>query len=78
MKIAIIGVGSVRSTVATAVQNTGLAHEIVLFDRDGIRARAAAEDCAGDHSDERNLCTARNESCCHNCHTTVTLVFNRT
>jgi len=44
MKIAIIGVGSVGSAVATAVKNTGLAHEIVLFDRDGIRARAAAED----------------------------------
>ena len=44
MKIAIIGVGSVGSAVATAVQNTGLAHEIILFDRDGIRARAAAED----------------------------------
>lgn len=44
MKIAIIGVGSVGSAVATAVQNTGLAQEIVLFDRDGIRARAAAED----------------------------------
>lgn len=44
MKIAIIGVGSVGSAVATAVQNTGLAQEIVLYDRDGIRARAAAED----------------------------------
>ena len=44
MKIAIIGVGSVGSAVATAVKNTGLAHEIVLFDRDSIRARAAAED----------------------------------
>lgn len=44
MKIAIIGVGSVGSAVATAVQNTGLAHEIILYDRDGIRARAAAED----------------------------------
>lgn len=44
MKIAIIGVGSVGSAVATAVKNTGLAHEIVLYDRDGIRARAAAED----------------------------------
>lgn len=44
MKIAIIGVGTVGSAVATAVKNTGLAHEIVLFDRDGIRARAAAED----------------------------------
>jgi len=44
MKIAIIGVGTVGSAVATAVKNTGLAHEIVLYDRDGIRARAAAED----------------------------------
>ena len=44
MKIAIIGVGSVGSAIATAVQKTGLAHEIILFDRDGIRARAAAED----------------------------------
>lgn len=44
MKIAIIGIGSVGSAVATAVKNTGLAHEIVMFDRDGIRARAAAED----------------------------------
>ena len=44
MKIAIIGLGSVGSAVATAVVNTGLAHEVVLFDRDGIRARAAAED----------------------------------
>ena len=44
MKIAIIGVGSVGSAVATAVKNTGLVHEIVLFDRDAMRARAAAED----------------------------------
>ena len=44
MKIAIIGVGTVGSAVATAVKNTGLVHEIVLFDRDGARARAAAED----------------------------------
>ena len=44
MKIAIIGVGSVGSAVATAVKGTGLAHEIVLYDRDGMRARAAAED----------------------------------
>ncbi|MDR0726673.1 MAG: L-lactate dehydrogenase [Rickettsiales bacterium] len=44
MKVAIIGIGSVGSAVATAVQNTGLAHEMVLFDRDGVRARAAAED----------------------------------
>lgn len=44
MKIAIIGVGTVGSAVATAVKNTGLVDEIVLYDRDGIRARAAAED----------------------------------
>ena len=44
MKISIIGIGSVGSAVATAVANTGLAHEIGLFERDGIRARAAAED----------------------------------
>ena len=44
MKIAIIGIGSVGGAVATAVKSTGLAHEIVLYDRDGIRARAAAED----------------------------------
>jgi len=44
MKIAIIGVGTVGSAIATAVQKTGLVHEIVLFDTDGVRARAAAED----------------------------------
>ena len=44
MKIAIIGVGTVGSAVATAVKNTGFVHEIVLFDRDGVRARAAADD----------------------------------
>lgn len=44
MKIAIVGIGSVGSAVATAIQNTGLVHEMVLFDRDGVRARAAAED----------------------------------
>ncbi len=44
MKIAIIGLGTVGSAVATAVKNTGFVHEIVLFDRDAIRARAAAED----------------------------------
>lgn len=44
MKVAIIGVGSVGSAIATAVKNTGLVHEIILFDRDGVRARAAAED----------------------------------
>ena len=44
MKIAIIGIGAVGAAVATAVAGTGLAHEMVLFDRDGLRARAAAED----------------------------------
>ena len=44
MKIAIIGIGTVGSAVATAVKNTGCVHEIVLFDRDTIRAIAAAED----------------------------------
>lgn len=44
MKISIIGIGSVGSAVATAVKNTGFVHEMVLFDRDAIRARAAAED----------------------------------
>lgn len=44
MKISIIGIGSVGSAVATAVARTGLAHEMVLFDRNAIRARAAAED----------------------------------
>jgi len=44
MKIAIIGLGTVGSAVATAIQNTGLIREMVLFDRDGARARAAAED----------------------------------
>lgn len=44
MKVAIIGIGSVGSAVATAVKNTGLVHELVLFDRDAIRAMAAAED----------------------------------
>ncbi|MCQ2599343.1 MAG: NAD(P)-binding domain-containing protein [Alphaproteobacteria bacterium] len=44
MKIAIIGIGSVGSAVATAVRNTGYVHEMVLFDRDAIRATAAAAD----------------------------------
>lgn len=44
MKVAIIGIGTVGSAVATAVKNTGLVNEIVLYDRDEIRARAAAED----------------------------------
>ena len=44
MKVAIIGLGSVGAAVATAIKNTGLVHEMVLFDRDGVRARAAAMD----------------------------------
>ncbi len=44
MKIGIIGLGSVGSAVATAVHNTGLVNEIVLFDKDNLRAAAAAED----------------------------------
>ncbi len=44
MKIAIIGIGTVGAAVATAVKNTGCVNEMVLFDRDGLRARAAAED----------------------------------
>lgn len=44
MKIAIIGIGSVGAAVATAVAGTGTAREIVLLDRDNLRARAAAED----------------------------------
>ncbi|MBO4672342.1 MAG: NAD(P)-binding domain-containing protein [Alphaproteobacteria bacterium] len=44
MKVAIIGVGTVGAAVATAIKNTGLVHEIVLFDRDGIRSQAAAMD----------------------------------
>ena len=44
MKVAIIGVGSVGAAVATAIKNTGLVHEMVLFDRDGVRSRAAAMD----------------------------------
>lgn len=44
MKVAIIGTGSVGAAVATAIKNTGLVHEMVLFDRDGIRSSAAAAD----------------------------------
>lgn len=44
MKLSIIGLGSVGSAIATAVHNTGLIREMVLFDRDGVRALAAAED----------------------------------
>jgi L-lactate dehydrogenase len=44
MKLGIVGLGTVGSAIATAVHGTGLAREMVLFDRDGIRALAAAED----------------------------------
>ncbi|MDR1361090.1 MAG: NAD(P)-binding domain-containing protein [Rickettsiales bacterium] len=44
MKIGIIGLGSVGSAIATAVHNTGIVRQMVLFDRDELRARAAAED----------------------------------
>ena len=44
MKLSIIGLGSVGGAIATAVHNTGIAREMTLFDRDEIRARAAAED----------------------------------
>ena len=44
MKVSIIGIGSVGSAVATAVKSTGFVHEMVLFDRDAVRARAAAQD----------------------------------
>lgn len=55
MKVAIIGIGSVGSAVATAVKNTGLFNEIVLFDRDGARARAAAEDLGHASAFERDI-----------------------
>lgn len=69
MKIAIIGVGSVGSAIATAVQNTGLAHEIVLFDRDGVRARAAAEDLghAGAFSYDIKITAASNYRAMRGC-----------
>lgn len=44
MKVSIIGIGSVGAAVATAVKNTGLVHEIALYDRDNVRSHAAAED----------------------------------
>ena len=44
MKVSIIGIGSVGAAVATAVKNTGLVHEIALFDRYNVRSYAAAED----------------------------------
>lgn len=44
MKVSIIGIGSVGAAVATAIKNTGLVHEIALYDRDNVRSYAAAED----------------------------------
>lgn len=44
MKVSIIGIGSVGAAVATAVANTGLVHEIALYDRNNVRSYAAAED----------------------------------
>ena len=44
MKLGIIGLGAVGSAIATAVHNTGIAREMILFDHDQIRAFAAAED----------------------------------
>lgn len=44
MKVSIIGIGTVGAAVATAVKNTGLVHEIALYDRDNVRSHAAAED----------------------------------
>ncbi len=44
MKVSIIGAGCVGAAVATAIQNTGLFREIVLFDRNLARSRAVAED----------------------------------
>ncbi|MDR0803768.1 MAG: NAD(P)-binding domain-containing protein [Rickettsiales bacterium] len=44
MNIGIIGLGSVGGAIATAVHNTGVVREMVLFDRDPARSYAAAED----------------------------------
>lgn len=44
MKLSIVGLGSVGSAVATAIYDTGLVREMVLFDCDTVRAFAAAED----------------------------------
>ncbi len=62
MKISIIGAGSVGSAVATAIQNTGLFHEIVLFDRDGVRSKSVAEDLghASNFSFDVNIKAANN------------------
>ncbi len=44
MKIGIIGAGAVGSAVADAAMLTGVAHDVVLVDRDADRARAEAQD----------------------------------
>ena len=44
MKLGIIGLGTVGSAIATAVHGTGLVREMVLFDKDAVRAMAAMED----------------------------------
>jgi len=44
MKIGIIGLGTVGSAIATAMHNTGLVREMILIDRNEMRAFAAAED----------------------------------
>ncbi len=44
MKIGIVGAGAVGSAVANAAMLTGVAHDIVLVDRDAARARAEAQD----------------------------------
>ena len=44
MKIGIIGAGAVGSAVADAAMLTGVAHDVVLVDRDAARARAEAQD----------------------------------
>jgi L-lactate dehydrogenase len=44
MKIGIVGAGAVGSAVANAAMLTGVAHDVVLVDRDAARARAEAQD----------------------------------
>ncbi len=44
MKIGIIGAGAVGSAVANAAMLTGVAHDVVLVDREDARARAEAQD----------------------------------
>jgi len=44
LKIGVIGTGAVGSAVANAAMLIGVAHEIVLIDRDATRARSEAQD----------------------------------